>query len=66
MARIMKLNTAVPQQPLCTHTTMLELVHKFTQQTDDYRKVVAVVAQLVNDGQVQLVGTFKHSRRIDT
>ena len=53
------------RQVLTTHTTMLELVHLLTQQTDDYRKVVTAVAQRVNNGQVRLTGTFKDARRIE-
>lgn len=52
------------QQP-CSglNTTLLNLVWRVSQTTDG-QQVAATVAQLVNSGQVQLTGTFKHTRQI--
>ena len=46
------------------HTTLLDLVWAINRETTDERQVVTTVAQLINSGQVQLIGTFRNTRYI--
>jgi hypothetical protein len=52
------------QKQLCLQTTMLDLVWTVSHETDTTQQAVALVAALINSGQVQLTGTFKNTGRI--
>jgi hypothetical protein len=46
-------------------TTLLDLVWALNKVTTDAHQTAVIAAHLINEGQVQLTGTFKGTRRIN-
>jgi len=46
------------------HTTLLDLVWALNRVTTDAHQTAVIAAHLINDGQVQLTGTFKGTRQL--
>jgi hypothetical protein len=49
-----------PAEPV--DTTLLDLVHAVSQETEDEREVVAAVLHLLRTGRARLIGNFRGFR----
>jgi hypothetical protein len=49
-----------PAEPV--DTTLLDLVHAVSQETEDEREVVATVLHLLRTGRARLIGNFRGFR----
>jgi hypothetical protein len=52
----------LPQEAEPVDTTLLDLVHAVSQETDDEREVVATVLHLIRTGRARLTGNFRGFR----
>jgi hypothetical protein len=51
---------ATPAEPV--DTTLLDLVHAVSQETEDEREVIATVLHLLRTGRARLIGNFRGFR----